>query len=158
VGRLVLEPEEQAEADRHHRANEQRDPQQCGNHLADRVQPVAPRSREIVHAGYHLLIENLLLARPGLPAFMPLGPGATPLALNPVERGLADLWSRTVASMPESSRRTLRRSVLEMTGSWLWELANQIKNQIPDPVDYVEMRRKTFGADLTMSLSASCTT
>ncbi len=89
---------------------------------------------------------------------MPLGPGATPLALNPVERGLADLWSRTVASMPESSRRTLRRSVLEMTGSWLWELANQIKNQIPDPVDYVEMRRKTFGADLTMSLSASCTT
>ena len=40
-----------------------------------------------------------------------------------------------------------------MTESWLWELANQIQNRIPDPVDYVEMRRKTFGSDLTMSLS-----
>jgi len=25
--------------------------------------------------------------------------------------------------------------------------------RIPDPIDYVEMRRKTFGSDLTMSLS-----
>nr|WP_257237177.1 terpene synthase family protein [Nostoc sp. 'Peltigera malacea cyanobiont' DB3992] len=33
------------------------------------------------------------------------------------------------------------------------ELANQIQNRIPDPIDYVEMRRKTFGSDLTMSLS-----
>jgi germacradienol/geosmin synthase len=35
----------------------------------------------------------------------------------------------------------------------LWELANQVQNRIPDPVDYIEMRRKTFGSDLTMSLS-----
>jgi germacradienol/geosmin synthase len=40
-----------------------------------------------------------------------------------------------------------------MTESWLWELANQIQNRIPDPIDYIEMRRKTFGSDLTMSLS-----
>jgi germacradienol/geosmin synthase len=40
-----------------------------------------------------------------------------------------------------------------MTGSWLWELANQIQNRVPDPVDYIEMRRKTFGADMTRSLS-----
>jgi germacradienol/geosmin synthase len=40
-----------------------------------------------------------------------------------------------------------------MTESWLWELTNQIQNRIPDPIDYVEMRRKTFGSDLTMSLS-----
>lgn len=39
-----------------------------------------------------------------------------------------------------------------MTESWLWELANQAQNRIPDPVDYVEMRRATFGSDLTMSL------
>jgi germacradienol/geosmin synthase len=38
-----------------------------------------------------------------------------------------------------------------MTESWLWELANQIQNRIP--VDNVEMRRKTFGSDVTMSLS-----
>jgi germacradienol/geosmin synthase len=39
-----------------------------------------------------------------------------------------------------------------MTGSWLWELANHIQHRIPDPVDYFEMRRKTFGSDLTISL------
>ena len=37
--------------------------------------------------------------------------------------------------------------------SWIWELDNQAQNRIPDPVDYIEMRRKTFGSDLTMSLS-----
>ena len=40
-----------------------------------------------------------------------------------------------------------------MTGSWLWELANQVQNRVPDPVDYIEMRRKTFGSDMTMSLA-----
>jgi germacradienol/geosmin synthase len=40
-----------------------------------------------------------------------------------------------------------------MTSSWLWELVNQAQNRIPDPIDYVEMRRRTFGSDLTMSLS-----
>jgi germacradienol/geosmin synthase len=39
-----------------------------------------------------------------------------------------------------------------MTESWLWELANQIQNRIPDPVDYLEMRRATFGSDMTMNL------
>src|SRR5207249_2801081 len=39
-----------------------------------------------------------------------------------------------------------------MTESWLWELANHMQHRIPDPVDYVEMRRKTFGADLTSTL------
>ena len=40
-----------------------------------------------------------------------------------------------------------------MTESWVWELNNHIHNRVPDPVDYIEMRRKTFGSDLTMSLS-----
>ena len=88
-----------------------------------------------------------------LPAFMPVNSAASPVPVNPVERGLADLWSRTVSAVPENARRQFRGSVLDMAGSWLWELANQIKNRIPDPVDYIEMRRKTFGSDLTMSLS-----
>ena len=46
-----------------------------------------------------------------------------------------------------------RAAIDEMTASWLWELANQAQNRIPDPVDYIEMRRATFGSDLTMSLS-----
>jgi germacradienol/geosmin synthase len=69
-----------------------------------------------------------------------------------VERGLADLWSRSASPMSETVRRQFRRSVEDMTGSWLWELANHMQHRIPDPVDYIEMRRKTFGADLTMTL------
>jgi germacradienol/geosmin synthase len=55
--------------------------------------------------------------------------------------------------MTPNARNLLRQALQDMTGSWLWELANQMQNRIPDPVDYVEMRRKTFGADLTMNLS-----
>jgi germacradienol/geosmin synthase len=40
-----------------------------------------------------------------------------------------------------------------MTASWLWELQNHIQQRIPDPIDYIEMRRRTFGSDLTMSLA-----
>jgi germacradienol/geosmin synthase len=40
-----------------------------------------------------------------------------------------------------------------MLDSWVWELQNQHERRIPDPVDYIEMRRRTFGSDLTMSLS-----
>ncbi|PTL82888.1 family 2 encapsulin nanocompartment cargo protein terpene cyclase [Vitiosangium sp. GDMCC 1.1324] len=89
-----------------------------------------------------------------LSAFMPDDPSTlTAVPTNPVERGLADLWARTAGPMTERARRQFRRAIQDMTESWLWELANQMQNRIPDPVDYVEMRRKTFGSDLTMSLS-----
>ncbi|MBV8591592.1 MAG: hypothetical protein JO212_16300 [Acetobacteraceae bacterium] len=88
-----------------------------------------------------------------LPEFMPLDCGPTPPALNAAERGLADLWSRTAAGMAEPDRAEFRTAILKMTGSWLWEFANQTQNRIPDPVDYIEMRRMTFGSDLTMSRS-----
>lgn len=39
-----------------------------------------------------------------------------------------------------------------MTQSWLWELSNQLQNRVPDPVDYLEMRRTTIGSELTLSL------
>ena len=89
-----------------------------------------------------------------LPAFMPVEDGATatPPPANALERGLADLWARTAGPMTLDARRALRKSIEDMTGSWLWELANQAQNRIPDPVDYIEMRRLTFGSDLTMSL------
>jgi germacradienol/geosmin synthase len=88
-----------------------------------------------------------------LAQFMPLDCGATPPPLNPAERGLANLWSRTAPPVSADDRLQLRTSILETTGSWLWEIANHLQNRIPDPVDYIEMRRKTFGSDLTMSLS-----
>ncbi|MFJ8629408.1 germacradienol/geosmin synthase Cyc2 [Streptomyces sp. NPDC093568] len=71
---------------------------------------------------------------------------------NGMERGLIDLWARTTAEMTPGERRTLKDSVNVMTESWVWELSNQLQNRIPDPVDYLEMRRATFGSDLTLSL------
>jgi germacradienol/geosmin synthase len=103
------------------------------------------RSRNMVAA-------KLFNAR--LSAFMPLDPSTPiPAPTNPVEAGLADIWARTAGPMTPQARRQFRIAVEAMTESWLWELANQIQNRVPDPVDYVEMRRKTFGSDLTMSLS-----
>ncbi|MGH3226803.1 MAG: terpene synthase family protein, partial [Streptosporangiaceae bacterium] len=89
-----------------------------------------------------------------LALFMPLqGQESTPEPAAALERGLADLWHRTAAPMDPPRRGLFRAAVLEMTESWLWELANQAANRIPDPIDYVEMRRKTFGSDLTLLLS-----
>ncbi|TPQ16702.1 germacradienol/geosmin synthase Cyc2 [Streptomyces sporangiiformans] len=87
-----------------------------------------------------------------LSACMPVDGEEIPLPANAMERALADLWERTTAAMTPDARRTLRAAVEVMTESWLWELSNQAQHRIPDPVDYLEMRRATFGSDLTMSL------
>jgi germacradienol/geosmin synthase len=87
-----------------------------------------------------------------LSEFMPLDCGHTPPPTNPVETGLADLWIRTTSHMTVDARRQFRVGVEVMTKSWLWELQNRIQHRVPDPVDYVEMRRKTFGSDLRRSL------
>ncbi|RKN37545.1 germacradienol/geosmin synthase [Streptomyces hoynatensis] len=79
-------------------------------------------------------------------------PGSAPPAANALERGLADLWRRTAEPMTPEQRRVFRDTIEEMTSSWLWELDNEAQNRIPEPVDYIEMRRKTFGSEFTMSL------
>jgi germacradienol/geosmin synthase len=88
-----------------------------------------------------------------LSAFMPVDDAPLPTPATALETGLAELWPRTTAGMSPDNRHAVRRAVDSMTSSWLWELANQAQNRIPDPIDYVEMRRRTFGSDLTMSLS-----
>ncbi|MFC9911306.1 germacradienol/geosmin synthase Cyc2 [Streptomyces sp. NPDC127197] len=87
-----------------------------------------------------------------LSACMPVDGEEAPVPANAMERGLIDLWARTTAGMTSEQRCTLKSAVDVMTQSWVWELSNQLQNRIPDPVDYLEMRRETFGADLTMSL------
>jgi germacradienol/geosmin synthase len=87
-----------------------------------------------------------------LSTFMPLEGAVAPVPTNPVERGLSDLWPRTTASLSTEKRAQFRGHVQDMHDGWLWELANHIQNRIPDPVDYIEMRRKTFGSELGMSL------
>ncbi|MFE3739974.1 germacradienol/geosmin synthase [Streptomyces sp. NPDC059134] len=88
-----------------------------------------------------------------LSLFMPVDLSPPPPPATGLERGLADLWIRTAGPLEESARRVFRTAVEDMTASWLWELANQAQNRIPDPVDYMEMRRATFGSDMTMALS-----
>lgn len=78
--------------------------------------------------------------------------GAPPIPANAMERGLADLWVRTTAGMTPEARQTLKHAVNVMTESWVWELSNQLHHRVPDPVDYLEMRRATFGSELTLSL------
>ncbi|MFF0448953.1 germacradienol/geosmin synthase [Streptomyces sp. NPDC004609] len=81
-------------------------------------------------------------------------PASAPaLAVSPMERALADLWVRTTGPMGQGARQQLRTSIDDMLESWLWELHNQAQHRVPDPVDYLEMRRTTFGSDLTMLLS-----
>ncbi len=75
---------------------------------------------------------------------------SVPVPANPVEYGLNNLWMQTVENLPTDKRNLLRYSIETYATSWLWELANHVQNRIPDPIDYVEMRRKTVAADLTM--------
>ncbi|MFI2432787.1 germacradienol/geosmin synthase Cyc2 [Streptomyces sp. NPDC018693] len=87
-----------------------------------------------------------------LSACMPLD-GEEPLVpANAMERGLTDLWARTTADMTPDQRRVVKDAVNVMTEAWSWELSNQLQNRVPDPVDYLEMRRATFGSDLTLGL------
>ncbi|MDH6703466.1 germacradienol/geosmin synthase [Kitasatospora sp. MAA19] len=92
------------------------------------------------------------LANERLPLFMPVDGSPAPEPANALERGLADIWERTAGPMTADARRRFRKAIEDMTASWIWELNNQVQNRIPDPVDYLEMRRATFGSDLTMSL------
>ena len=88
--------------------------------------------------------------------FMPVAEDereAMPTPLTGLEQSLADLWTRTAEPMSVPARRVFKTAITDMLDSWIWELANQAANHIPDPVDYVEMRRATFGSDLTMSLA-----
>ncbi|GAB2797208.1 terpene synthase family protein [Streptomyces chlorus] len=83
---------------------------------------------------------------------MPVDGEPVPPVANAMERALADLWGRTTAAMTPEERVPLKNAVNVMTESWLWELGNQIVHRVPDPVDYLEMRRQTFGSDLTLGL------
>ncbi len=80
-----------------------------------------------------------------LSACMPVDGEEVPAPVNGMERGLIDLWAITTAEMTPDERRTFRASVDVMTESWVWELSNQLQHRIPDPIDYLEMRRATFG-------------
>lgn len=88
-----------------------------------------------------------------LALFMPLDLVSVPPPHNPLEAGLADLWPRTARGMSRRDRAHFKKGVVDMAESWVWEVLNQGQHRVPEPVDYVEMRRKTFGSDLTLNLA-----
>ncbi|MEU6391051.1 germacradienol/geosmin synthase Cyc2 [Streptomyces sp. NPDC046939] len=87
-----------------------------------------------------------------LSACMPVADEPAPEPAGALERGLTDLWARTTAPMTREQRTGLKAAVDAMTESWVWEVLNRAQHRIPDPVDYLETRRATFGADLTLRL------
>ncbi|MFE1360845.1 family 2 encapsulin nanocompartment cargo protein terpene cyclase [Streptomyces harbinensis] len=115
-----------------------------GTYADDYFPAVFGRGRDL--AGARVCVERLN-------ALMPVDGGSPPAPANALERSLADLWQRTAGPLEPAARATFRATVSDMVGSWLWELDNQAFHRVPDPVDYIEMRRMTFGSDLTMSLS-----
>ncbi|HEU5026440.1 MAG TPA: hypothetical protein VFV01_16095 [Spirillospora sp.] len=89
-----------------------------------------------------------------LPAFMPVKAGGPPLPepANPVERGLADLWERTVPLMSQEWRARFAESTRNLLQESAWELANIDESRVPNPIDYVHMRRKVGGAPWSADL------
>ena len=123
-----------------------------GTYADDYYPVVFGRTHDL--AGARACNERLLTLMPLDPEVAGLGAArAVPPPVIPLERALADVWARTVPAMGPDARRAFRAAVAVMLDSWLWELANQATNRIPDPIDYLEMRRATFGSDLTMSLA-----
>jgi len=88
------------------------------------------------HAG------NMAMAR--LRQFMPLDPTRdVPVAASPTERGLADLWSRTAPVMSRGWRARAREQIEECLGGNLQELRNVTIGHATEPLEYLELKRRT---------------
>ena len=88
-----------------------------------------------------------------LPAFMPVYPTSTlPEPTNPVERGLADLWSRTAPTKSADWRLRFSESTKNLLLESMWELSNISQNRVPNPIEYIETRRKVGGAPWSADL------
>lgn len=87
-----------------------------------------------------------------LALFMPVDGAITEEPRNPVELGLADLWSRTVPARSADWRRRFAESTRNLLDESLWELANISRDRLSNPIEYVEMRRKVGGAPWSANL------
>ncbi|MBP2476563.1 hypothetical protein JOF53_005435 [Crossiella equi] len=87
--------------------------------------------------------------------FLPRDLSAMPEPADPVEAGLADLWATAV--LPPGGREALPGRIAEYLRGPLWETHNIVLGRVPDPVDYLEMRRQTSAGELchAMALAAA---
>jgi germacradienol/geosmin synthase len=88
-----------------------------------------------------------------LAAFMPADLGAPlPEPANPTEKGLADLWFRTVPVMSPAWRHRFAETTRQLLEESLWELGNINEGRVPNPIDYIAMRRRVGGAPWSAAL------
>ncbi len=105
---------------------------------------------EVFKRRYDLVGARTFLDRMAL--FVPVDALTMPIPMNPPERGLADLWSRTAPALSVDVRRTLSADLVSHARSAVWEVANLVQNRVPELVDYVEMRRETFAVGVMVDL------
>ena len=87
-----------------------------------------------------------------LRTFMPADGQISEKPANPVQAGLADLWSRTVPDRSDDWRDRFTESTSNLLDESLWELANINADRVANPIEYVEMRRKVGGAPWSANL------
>ncbi|MEV6239664.1 hypothetical protein [Lentzea sp. NPDC051838] len=71
--------------------------------------------------------------------------GSAPM--NPAEKGLADLVSRSTLDDEDHAH------LGEYLDALLWELHNTAQGRVPDPIDLVEMRRRSIATELSAKLA-----
>lgn len=82
-----------------------------------------------------------------------LAPDAAPPRGNPVAGGLSDLWRRTTARRPAAWRERLGRGIPNLFEDAIWEVDNLSRGRVPEPVDYLQMRRQAGGAGWAAQLT-----
>ncbi|MFD7844118.1 germacradienol/geosmin synthase [Nocardia sp. NPDC059764] len=79
---------------------------------------------------------------------------SAPTPSSPLEFGLAALWRETAAVCDDTGRNRLRAALIDLVEGWITVLENETRNRLPDPVDYLELRRITSGGPLFGALDA----
>jgi germacradienol/geosmin synthase len=77
-----------------------------------------------------------------LAEFMTERSDGAPRPADPVERALADLWSRTMSGATADWRRRFRDSTEGVLDEHLRELPLFSRHQVPDPISYQDLRRE----------------
>jgi hypothetical protein len=114
-------------------------------HLDDYVIEAFARTGDIPGA-------KAYLAR--IPQFVPVDLDLeAPAPTSPTERALADLWSRTAPTMSHGWRRRIRARLEELLTGHLQELRHAGVRHIANPIEYLEMKRKTTGGHVASCLA-----
>ncbi|MEW1831840.1 hypothetical protein [Streptomyces sp. NPDC088196] len=96
--------------------------------------------------GARALVDRLSL-------FMPLHGTSHAMPKHPIERSLADLWTRMTPTRSTEWKRNMRNAVLEYADGQCWELECMRSGRIPDPAEYLVRRRGSFGGQVGICLA-----